>query len=130
MALSSVLGDTASVLAAIGAADALVYRRVTGGRYRLVAAPGAGLPSGGAQAELLADDEPVVTAALATGLRRVACEQPRQICGGYVARAAAVVAVQPDVIVVLGRHDGCLAAVSNEELVAAARVVAGEAGPA
>ena len=122
MAHTSVLGDTPAVLAAIGASDALVYRRVSGGRFTVV-----GTPPPGAASDVLVDDEPLLADALVSRLRRVASEQPRLICGGYTARAAAVVPVGADVIVVLGRHDGCLAGVSDDELVAAAEFVADHA---
>lgn len=115
MAHSSVLCDPHDVLTSTGATDALVYRRAAGGRFVLTSAT---LP--GVTGELLLDDEPAVREAMAAGLRRIAGEFPRAICGGYEARAAAIIAVDVDVIVVLGRRDGCLAGVSDEILIAAA----------
>lgn len=119
MAQGSVLTDLSDVLRSIGATDALVYRRAVGGRFVLTV-PG---PLDVAD-ELMLDDEPLVVSALATGLRRVAAEAPRPVCAGYVARAAAIVAVDRDVVVVLGRRDGCLAGVSDEQLVAVATTAA------
>lgn len=119
MGSTSVLGDTASVLAAIGATEALVYQRVAGGRFTLV-----GHPPARVRSDLIVDDEPAVADALVHGLRRVACEELREICAGYAARAAAIVAVETDVVVVLGRRDGCLAGVSDDDLLGAARTVA------
>lgn len=116
----TVLIDPRDVLATTGATDVLVYRRAAGGRFVLTSPLHAG-PS----ADLLLDDEPAVREALSSRLRRVAAESPRAICGDYVARAAAIVAVDRDVIVVLGRRDGCLAGVSDETLIAAAVAAAG-----
>ena len=116
----TVLCDPRDVLTSTGATDVLVYRRAGGGRFVLTSAS-----LGDVSGDLLLDDEPAARDALASGLRRVAAEMPRGICGGYVARAAAIVAVDVDVIVVLGRRDGCLAGVSDETLVAAAVAAAG-----
>ena len=121
MAHPTLLCDPRDVLTSTGATDVLVYRRAAGGRFVLTS------PQFDAvSADLLLDDEPAVREALTMGLRRLACESPRPVCGGYVARAAAIVAVDVDVIVVLGRRDGCLAGVSDETLVAAAVAAAGD----
>ena len=109
------LEDPHDVLTSTGATDVLVYRRAAGGRFVLTSPLHIGLSG-----DLLLDDEPAVREALSSRLRRVAAESPRTICADYVARAAAIVAVDRDVIVVLGRRDGCLAGVSDETLVAAA----------
>lgn len=116
----TVLCSPHDVLTSTGATDVLVYRRAGGGRFVLTTPLDAGLSS-----DLLLDDEPAVRQALTARLRRVACESPRVICGDYTARAAAIVAVDVDVIVVLGRRDGCLAGVSDETLIAAAVAAAG-----
>lgn len=116
----TVLIDPRDVLATTGATDVLVYRRAGGGRFVLTSPLQAGLSH-----DLLLDDEPAVRQALASRLRRVAAESERTICGDYVARAAAIVAVDRDVIVVLGRRDGCLAGVSDETLIGAAVAAAG-----
>lgn len=115
MAHTSVLCKTEEVLAAIGATDALVYRRAAGGRFVLT-----GPPREDVAGELLLDDEPAVRLALAERVHRVAAEASCEVCGGYRARTAAVVAIDPDVVVVLGRRDGCLAGVGDVELLGAA----------
>jgi hypothetical protein len=119
MASSSLLHDVPDVIAAVGATDVLVYRRAVGGRF-VLSAP----VQHWAAEELLVDDEPAVAAALRHGVHRIAAEQPRAVCAGYVARAAAVIAIDRDVVVVLGRRDGCLAGVADAELVAAAEAAA------
>jgi hypothetical protein len=119
MAHGSLLCDPHEALASTGATDVLVYRRAAGGRFVLTSQLMPGLSG-----ELLLDDEPAVREALAQGLRRLAGELPRAICGGYTARAAAIVAVDVDVVVVLGRRDGCLAGVSDEVLIAAGAAAA------
>ena len=119
MTHSLVAERNSDVARRIGASDVLVYRRASGGRFVLT---GPQLP--GVTGELLLDDEPRVTRALRVGVVRVAAEEPIAICGGYAARSAAIVAVDPDVIVVLGRRNGCLAGVSDATLVAAAGAAA------
>lgn len=119
MAHSTLACRTQDVLHAVGATEVLVYRRAAGGRFVLTGP----LPEG-VTGELLLDDEPLVVRALAKGLCRVASEVPRAVCGGYQARAAAVVAVDPDVVVVLGRRDGCLLGVGDLTLVGAAAAAA------
>jgi hypothetical protein len=120
MIANSVLCSAADAARRVGASDVFVYRRAGGGAFVLtspVTAPAA--------EELLLDDEPLVVAALRSGVQRVAGEEPRRLCAGYIGRAAAVVAVDVDVVVVLGRRDGCLAGVADDELVSAACVAAG-----
>ncbi len=120
MAHGTVLCDPHDVLTTTGATDVLVYRRAGGGRFVRTS------PSvAGAAGDLILDHEPAVRRALSSRLRRIAGEYPRPICGGYTARAAAIVAVDVDVIVVLGRRDGCLAGVSDETLLAAAVAAVG-----
>ena len=111
--------DSDQVLDVVGATDALVYRRAAGGRFVLT-----GPPVPGVTGELLVDDEPLVRDALALRVCRVAAEVPRLVCGGYTARAAAVVSVDRDVIVVLGRRDGCLKGVADVTLLGAAAAIA------
>ena len=123
MGTTLVASDSDRVLDAIGATEALVYRRASGGRFVLT---GPELP--GVTGELLVDDEPVVREALRVRVYRVASEWPRPVCGGYAARAAAVVSVDPDVIVVLGRHDGCLKGVADVTLLGAAAAIATSQG--
>ena len=118
MASTSLLSDPAAALASVGATDIFVYRRASGSRFVLTT------PAHAAAEEICVEDEPAVAAALRSGLRRVASEQPRLLCAGYVARTAAVVAPDRDIVVILGRRDGCLAGVSDLELLAAAQAVA------
>ena len=119
MASTSLLSEPAAALAGVGATDVFVYRRAHGSHFVLTT------PAHAAAAEeICVDDEPAVAAALRSGLRRVASERPRLLCVGYVARTAAVVAPDRDIVVVLGRRDGCLAAVSDLELLAAAQTAA------
>lgn len=119
MAYSTVVDRQHDATELIGATDVLVYRRASGGRFVLT-----GPSPVGVTGELLLDDEPAVREALRSRVRRVACETPVAICGGYSACAAAVVCVDPDVIVVLGRRDGCLAGVSDLTLLGAASAAA------
>ena len=111
MAHSTVAELPNGVRTPLGTTDVLVFRRASGGRFVLT-----GPHPEGVTGELLVDDEPIVRQALADRVRRVACEQPVNVCGGYTACAAAVVSVDPDVIVILGRRDGCLAGVSDHAL--------------
>ena len=103
----------------LGATDVLVYRRASGGRFVLTGPIPAGVTG-----ELLLDDEPAVRQALTCRVRRIASEVAVNVCGGYSACAAAVVCVDPDVVVVLGRRDGCLAGVSDLTLLGAASAAA------
>ena len=123
MGTTLVASDIEQILDVIGATDALVYRRAGGGRFVLTGAPVAGVTG-----ELLVDDEPLVREALRARVCRVAAEVPRVVCGGYNARAAAVVSVDRDVIVVLGRRDGCLKGVADVELLGAAAAIAAGQG--
>lgn len=123
MVHSSVLSKVDEILASIGATDALVYRRASGGRFVLT-----GPPCDDVTGELLVDDEPTVRVALNARVCRVAAETTRGICGGYRARCAAVVSVDRDVIVVLGRRDGCLTGVADVTLLGAAAAVAASQG--
>ena len=118
MASTSLLTDPAAALASVGATDIFVYRRASGSRFVLTT------PAQAAAEEICVEEEPSVAAALRSGLRRVASEQPRVLCAGYVARTAAVVAPDRDIVVILGCRDGCLAGVSDLELLAAAQAAA------
>lgn len=119
MVNTAVLYGIDEILATIGATDALIYRRAAGGRFVLTGAPRTDVTG-----ELLVDDEPGVRTALNVRVCRVAAESQREICGGYRARSAAIVSVDPDVIVVLGRRDGCLAGVADVTLLGAAAAAA------
>ena len=117
MAHTSVISNTNA--AALGASDVLVYRRASGGQFVLT---GPADPS--IAGDLLLDDEPLVCRALGGHVIRLAADEPQRICAGYIARSAAIVAVDCDVVVVLGRRDGCLAGVSDDVLVRAAMAAA------
>ena len=117
MALDSLVRDVDT--ASIGASDVLVYRRAAGGHFVLT-----GPVRDDVSADLLLDDEPLVRKALGGHVIRLAADEPLRVCAGYVARAAAIVAVDCDVVVVLGRRDGCLAGVADSALVRVAMAVA------
>lgn len=123
MGTTLVASENEQTLGVIGATDALVYRRAGGGRFVLTGPPVAGVTG-----ELLVDDEPLVREALRVRVCRVADEVPRLVCGGYTARAAAVISVDRDVIVVLGRRDGCLKGVADVTLLGAAAAIATSQG--
>jgi hypothetical protein len=117
MAHATVIANTDA--AAIGASDVLVYRRASGGQFVLTCPADPGTAG-----DLLLDDEPLVCRALGGHVIRLAADEPLRICAGYIARSAAIVAVDCDVIVVLGRRDGCLAGVGDDVLVRAAMAAA------
>ena len=119
MVISSVIDTAQDIARSVGATDVMVYRRASGGRFVLTGPIPAGVTG-----ELLLDDEIVVRDAIIVRVRRVASETPVAICGGYTGCAAAIVCVDPDVIVVLGRRDGCLAGVSDLTLLGAASAAA------
>src|SRR5687768_10051660 len=119
MAYSTVVDRHHEATDLIGATDVLVYRRASGGRFVLT-----GHAPAGVTGELLVDDEPAVREALRSRVRRIACETRVAVCGGYTACSAAIVCVDRDVIVVLGRRDGCLAGVSDLILLGAAAAAA------
>lgn len=119
MAHSALAHGLEEVAASVGATDVLVYRRANGGRFVLT-----GAPTDLAAGELLLDDEPIVAEALGGAVQRSAADELHEVCAGYRARAAAVVAIDRDIVVVLGRRDGCLAGVGDEALMWAARMAA------
>lgn len=105
----------------VRATEAFVYTQVDAGRYRLLGAVGATGPE-----HVTVDDEPLAAAAIRFGLRRTASPDVRRVVAGYDARSAAIVAVGSR-LVILGRRNGCLAGVSDEDLVAAAKTVCAQA---
>ncbi|MPZ72120.1 MAG: hypothetical protein GEU74_02625 [Nitriliruptorales bacterium] len=105
--------------ATVRASDVLIFRRAGGGHFVLT-----GPPRTDVSGDLLLEDEPLAQRALGGHIVRVAAAQLLPVCAGYLARAAAVVAVDRDVIVVLGRRDGCMAGVGDAVLV---RVAVAEA---
>jgi hypothetical protein len=103
-----------------GVADVFVLRRVGGQRFVHLAGIGRGAGWAGI-VEVSLDDE----AALAEALR---VERPVRlehagrdlVFGPYYARAAAIVGLPPDVVVVFGAADGAVIAADDETLTAAA----------
>jgi hypothetical protein len=117
----------ADVAAAVGAADLFVLRRITGTRF--VHFGGSGRGDGWAGiVEVAVDDEASLAEALHTG-RPVRLEHGGRelVFGPYYARAAAIVPVLPDVVVVFGSPDGQIDA-GDETLTAAARSAADAVG--
>ncbi len=115
--------------ASIGAADTFVLRRVSGQRF--VALGGSGRGKGWAGiVEVALDDERPLAEALHTG-KPVSLEHGMRdlIFGPYYARAAAIVPVLPDVVVVFGVADGAIDA-DEEALLGAAHRAAEAVEPA
>jgi hypothetical protein len=109
--------------ASVGAPDLFVLRRVAGPRF--VHFGGSGRGNGWAGlVEIALDDEAPLAKALATG-RPVRLEHGGRdlVFGPYYARAAAIVPVPPDVVVVFGAPDGTIEA-GDDALRAAARTAA------
>ena len=105
----------------VRATEAFVYARQDGGRYHLLGAVGATGPL-----QVILDDEPLAAAAVRDGLRRTASPDMRRVVAGYYARSAALVSLG-DCLVIIGRRHGCLAGVSDEELLTAAQTVCAQA---
>ena len=108
-------------LDAVRATEAFVYERVEASRYHLLGAVGGDRPS-----EVLLDDEPLAASAVREGIRRTASPDRRRVLAGYDARSAAIVSVG-DCLVVLGRRDGCMAGVADEDLIVTAERVCQQA---
>ena len=113
-----------------GAADVFVLRRVGGQKFVHLAGSGRGAGWAGI-VEVSLDDE----AALAQALRaespvRLAHGGRDLVFGPYYARAAAIVPVPPDIVVVFGAADGATLALDDETLQAAAEEAAGTLEPA
>lgn len=115
-AITTLPYDLSAELDHLLATEVFVYHRAEGGRFELVGCAGAI----DAPPELFLDDEPLAAQAVTRGLRRVASYEARRVFSTYRARTAALVAVRADVLVVLGRQNGCLAGVNDEELCEAA----------
>ncbi|MGN6521877.1 MAG: GGDEF domain-containing protein [Actinomycetes bacterium] len=86
--------------------DALVFRRLGGGRWAHLGGRGRGEGWAGI-VEVDAAAEPLLTDALAHGLRRVPGATSRHVVGPYWAACAALVAVSDDVVVVWGKATPC-----------------------
>lgn len=96
----------------VRATEAFVYHRTAAGRYALVSAVGGPAPQ---SVEL--DDEPLAAAAVRDGVSRTASYDSRRVVAGYDARSAALVATHPGTLVIIGRRDGCLAGVDDDDLI-------------
>jgi hypothetical protein len=97
---------TGAAAASVGATDVFVLRRVTGQRF--VHLGGAGRGEGWAGiVEVTLDDEAPLSEALRTG-KPVRLENGGRevVFGPYYARAAAIVPLLPDIVVVFGVADG------------------------
>jgi hypothetical protein len=114
--------------ASVGASDLFVLRRVTGNRF--VHFGGSGRGSGWAGLiEVTTDDETSLGDALATRRPvRLAHGGKHLVFGPYYARAAAFVAVTPDVVVVFGGEDDALGGVTDAALQSAATLAADAVG--
>ncbi|MBV8080557.1 MAG: hypothetical protein JO186_09325 [Actinobacteria bacterium] len=125
------MATTATTAAAesVGAADVFVLRRVSGQRFVHFGGLGRGEGWAGI-VEVSIGDEVPLSEALRTG-RPVKLDHGGRelVFGPYYARAAAVVPVLPDIVVVFGASEHAITA-DEETLQAAANTVAGEIEPA
>ncbi len=113
---------------ATGASDLFVLKRVTAGRFVHLGGEGRGEGWAGI-VEVALESEADLDRALTDGLIvRVDRPGSGRIFGPYYARAAAIVPLPPDVIVVFGAPDGEIEG-SDEVLDAAARAASGAIGP-
>lgn len=117
-AITSLSENLTVALDRIAASEVFVYRRAAGGRFTLVGHRGRVV----APAEFFLDDEPLAAQAVERGCRRLASYDRRRIVSTYRARSAALISTSADVLVVIGRHDGCMAGCDDRDLYDAARV--------
>ena len=95
-------GGTEDAAASIGAVDVFVLRRVTGQRFVHLGGSGRGEGWAGI-VEVTIDDELSLAEAFQTGKPVSLAHSARDLVfGPYYARAAAIVPVLPDVVVVFG----------------------------
>jgi hypothetical protein len=121
--------DMNAAAASVGAADVFVLRRVSGQRFVQLGGCGRGEGWAGIVEVALGDEAPLAEA-LKTGRPVKLTHDDRELVfGPYYARAAAVVPVLPDIVVVFGAAGDAIAA-DGEALQAAANTVAGEVEPA
>ena len=120
---------TETAAASVGAADVFVLRRVAGQRF--VHLGGSGRAEGWAGiVEVALDDEQPIADALQTGnLVRLEHGTRDLIFGPYYARAAAIVPVLPDIVVIFGVGEGSISA-DEDTLRAAAKAAAADVEPA
>jgi hypothetical protein len=113
-----------------GVGDVFVLRRVGGQRFVHLAGIGRGAGWAGI-VEVSLDDEAALSEALRAD-RPVRLEHAGRglVFGPYYARAAAIVGLPPDVVVVFGAADGAEIEADDETLTAAARKAADELAPA
>jgi hypothetical protein len=121
--------ETSAAAASVGAADVFVLRRIAGPRFVHLGGSGRGEGWAGI-VEVSLEDEVPLAQALKTG-RPVRLEHGGRdlVFGPYYARAAAIVPVLPDIVVVFGSTDGAIT-VDEESLQAAANTVANVVEPA
>jgi hypothetical protein len=113
-----------------GVADVFVLRRVGGQRFVHLAGTGRGAGWAGI-VEVSLDDEAALAEALRAD-RPVRLEHAGRdlVFGPYYARAAAIVGLPPDVVVVFGAAEGATIPADDESLSAAAKWAAEELAPA
>ena len=108
----------------LGARDAFVFRRITGGRLAHLGGMGRGEGWAGI-VELDESDETIVHQAIESARpARVAAPDPMNIFGPYYARSAVAVPLPPDTIVVFGHGQHALPERSEQALRSGAQQVA------
>jgi diguanylate cyclase (GGDEF)-like protein len=96
----------AAAPSALGAPDVLVFRRLAPGRYAHLGGTGRGEGWAGI-VEVALDAEPLLRAATESNRPvRHSSVQPARVIGPYWAKDAVLVAVSPDVVVVMGDQTG------------------------
>ena len=109
----------AEIVAAAGAEDLFVLRRVGGDRFAHLG--GAGRGAGWAGIVEIAEQELLDATAPSVGVVRRSSPEPSHVFGPYYARAAAIVTVSHDVVVVFGSGEGI--SVPDADLVELGRFV-------
>ncbi|HWB22115.1 MAG TPA: hypothetical protein VG652_04450 [Gaiellaceae bacterium] len=122
-------GGTEAAAASIGATDVFVLRRVTGQRFVHLGGSGRGEGWAGI-VEVAIDDEKPLARAFETG-KPVSLDHGSRdlVFGPYYARAAAIVPVLPDVVVVFGVGEGTISS-DEDALQAAGEAAAAAVEPA
>ena len=101
--------DEVADLALLDAPDVLVFRRIATDRYAHLGGVGRGEGWAGI-VEVNLDGEPLLRSAVESGRPvRVDHGEPSRVVGPYYARAAVLIEVSDDVVVVLGNQQGSLA---------------------
>ncbi len=117
--------SVARAAAAIGACDVFVFRRVTDDRFVHVGGLGRGEGWAGNIDLILAEEESARDAVSASAPIVLRADKPVRIVGPYYQREAAFVPLSGDVLVLFGAAGPGELAASQEELIEAARSVAG-----